>query len=246
MSKIIKSIETNFISFLNDYSKILIEKFNLNEVEVQKVTDTYVFNNMNIILNDTTTSSLIGNSKKATKPKNENVIKCSHVFTKGNKIGEICSLNAKDGSSLCSRHSKTMNKEEQKEEVKSVIDSAKKNNLQKVVLGLNKEINRYWHKETKLVFHSKEKLVVIGRIRDDNKFYEELRDEDIDLCKKYHFKFERINSKPKVNLDELKKKNIEDAIDDLLLKHGITSSASSSDNETDDDDNDDEMLNEDD
>jgi hypothetical protein len=233
MSKIIKSIETNFVSFLNDYSKILIDKFNLNEVEVQKITDAYVFNNMNIVLS----SSSNTNDDKKPLSKNNNSTKCSHVFTKGTKIGEICSLNAKEGSTLCTRHMKLISSSEKKEDEKKPT-----NTLKKIVLGLNKDINRYWHKESKLVFHSKEKLVVIGRVRDDNKFYEELRDDDIDECKKYHFKFEKIEAlSNKQNIDELKKKNIEDAIDELLLKNGITSSTSSSENEDNDEE---DLLNE--
>lgn len=223
LSKIAQNLEISFVSLLSEYSQTLVEKFNLDNKEVQKLTESFVANNFKL------NASSVEKEKKTNAKVEKNSVKCSHVFTKGTKSGETCTSAAKEGG-FCARHAKTLaSKNDEKEEKKSVVDSAKKNNLQKIVLALNKDINRYWHKESQLVFHSKSNLVVVGKIRENGVFVEELRDEDIELCKKYHFKYETnkeklVEEKKKKIVDELQEKNIEDALDDLLVKNGLTTS----------------------
>jgi hypothetical protein len=77
----------------------------------------------------------------------------------------------------------------------------------KIVIRMNKEINKYWNPETKLVFKSKEEIVVIGNYVNDT--LNKLTDDDIAVCEKYAFKYEKEENAPITSfVDELKTKVI--------------------------------------
>ena len=52
---------------------------------------------------------------------------------------------------------------------------------------MNKEINKFWHPESELIFKSKDERVVIGSYK--NNKINKLSDDDIMLCEQYGFKY---------------------------------------------------------
>ena len=93
---------------------------------------------------------------------------------------------------------------------------------------LNKEINKWWHVESKLVFKSDKEKVVVGVYKDNT--YRDLCDADVEECNKYGFRYELpakkiektkpapVKTEKKTIAKEINMhaKNIEDVISDML------------------------------
>jgi hypothetical protein len=58
-----------------------------------------------------------------------------------------------------------------------------------VLIRFNKLLKKYIHKDSRMVFYSKNELIVYCKLSDDNKLYE-LTDEDKETCKKLKFRFD--------------------------------------------------------
>lgn len=76
---------------------------------------------------------------------------------------------------------------ESKEIVKDVKEVKEVKNL---FVLLNKKINRYVHEETRLVFFSKDNKIVYGKLSVLEDKVVHLNDKDIDLCKRYQFRYD--------------------------------------------------------
>lgn len=233
LQKIIKTMEKNFSSLLNDYSDVIATKFNLDIEELKKVNETFLFDNLNKEKEVTKTMA-----KKKKEEIDESTLKrCIYTFCKGEKTGEVCNAIIKDkdnvDSVLCKKHLKS-NVSCEKKKLKELIHETKKTEATtpglkqtkiNYTLSMNKLINKFWHVDTQFVFHSKENLVVIGTYRND-KLNEFLTEEDIELCKKYRFRYEEKKvpvpeppkKEKKLIADEAK--NIEDVIDGMFKKDG--------------------------
>lgn len=73
----------------------------------------------------------------------------------------------------------------------------------RIVIRENKIIKKYWHKNSRMVFKSRDEKIVIGYLNDNNEILE-LTDETKAVCKKYGFFYltDSFNS-PKVNEKQL-------------------------------------------
>lgn len=114
---------------------------------------------------------------------NENTTKtCSYTFTRGKKKGIVCGLSVTTGDMFCSKHIKQgTNIKEQKINIlpRNVIKSST------IVLKRNKNVDRLWHPESKLVFNDNN--TVTHRLIDDQ--LRQLNDDDIKICKKLGFAY---------------------------------------------------------
>ena len=83
------------------------------------------------------------------------------------------------------------NENEVKKEKKQVLPKVQESLSPDRVLKMNKEINKWWIPNYKLVFKSRVDKVVIGTYKDGNfKLLTENDKEDIDICKKYGYRYE--------------------------------------------------------
>ena len=154
------------------------------------------------------------NEEKPKKQSKKNVDGgCPYLFIKGKNEGNICGSKPKDGATYCSRHSKH---EGVGQKEKKKIPTAKKisekaapkeksspSQKPKMIIRINKDLDKYWNPESCLVFKSKDERVVIGSYRDEK--FEKLNDEDILLCEKYGFKYEKPEVEKKVETKAEKK-----------------------------------------
>lgn len=107
---------------------------------------------------------------------------CKYTYTRGKKSNTICgSKILNSDNEYCSKH------------IKYIIPKKPKKNEEneekKVIIKINKKINKYVHTETGFVFYSKEKLVVYARLINNELF--RLSDEDLTICKLYRFKHDK-------------------------------------------------------
>ena len=139
--------------------------------------------------------------KKSQTDEKEEKNLCKYLFSKPPRKGELCNVKVRNGGNYCSKHKQYEGKEQKKisvipkpikDDIK--IESKEENKLdenisnRKIYLIKNKILNKYWHTHTKFVFDSKENKIVIGR-SNNNKLCK-LTPEDIELCKKYNFKYD--------------------------------------------------------
>ena len=120
------------------------------------------------------TKKVVSNKEKPEK------IVCSYIFTKGNRLNETCGCKTKDDSLFCTKHKKYEDLETKK--TKPIIPTNTKN----LILRKNKKIGKMMHKETNMVFNDEK--IVIGKCIDDT--IHKLIEEDIEICKKFSFKYE--------------------------------------------------------
>ena len=118
---------------------------------------------------------------------------CIYEFIKKPKKGEVCGTKIKSGE-YCYKHKKKEkkekivkeeNKEEIKEEIKEILPVEKK-----ITILLNKKLGKFIHSPSKLAFYSKENKVVYGKLSCFEDKIVPLCDKDIEVCKKYMFKYD--------------------------------------------------------
>jgi hypothetical protein len=206
---LMNSIETAILKIVREYNERICEKYELNVEELEAMWKEVSGSEApkkkrgpaKKKEDDSTPST-----PKQSKAKSKDIEGgCPYVFIKGKNEGNICNSKPKDGATYCSRHAKceeTGQKEKKKiPSAKTVAsknedkDKKKKDEKPKIVIRMNKDINKYWNPETKLVFKSKEERVVIGNY--DNDTLNKLTDDDIAVCEKFGFKYEKEEEKPK-------------------------------------------------
>ena len=119
---------------------------------------------------------------------------CPYIFRRG-RVGETCGARPKKGtsSSYCAKHQKCEN-----DRPVSVPDLPKplpvriEKDPSLRLVRLNKEVNKFVHKDTGLFVRSKEDSTIVGSYR-DGVLKDYLTDDDVVLCEKYGFLFERGN-----------------------------------------------------
>jgi hypothetical protein len=220
MNKLLVCIEENINTHINGYISVISNKYNINIDELKQL-----WNSPAITPSIPVSSvSSVSNSPKSVKslpktktPKEKNENKCSYKFTKGKQQGEICSGGVKGDSQYCSKHVKFEDIGQKDKKTLLPITTEKKS-VDRLV-RLNKEINKWWHVESKLVFKSNKEKIVIGTYRDN--IYNDLCDEDIEDCNKYGFRYE-IPEKVKDVIPEKVKVEIPKKIEKKIEKISIT------------------------
>lgn len=110
--------------------------------------------------------------------------KCIYKFTKSPKMGQECGVSIrKEGSFYCSKHTRY---KKVIEDDKQVSDSTE---LKKIAIRLHPDLKKFVHNTSGLVFFSKSEQVVYGKLI--NGVILELSDNDIEICKKYQFKYDK-------------------------------------------------------
>lgn len=159
------------MSLSSEINKIIKEHINLyiSEISNECNIDKKILENI---------WETIGTAKLTHNSEHYNGHVCQYTFKRGYKSGSKCNKHIKSGE-FCSQH-KTNNK---------IKSCTKRTNPKQIIIQRNKKINRFWHKETRLVFKSKDDKIVIGILKDDK--IKKLSHDDIDTCKKWSFYFQK-------------------------------------------------------
>ena len=248
MDKLLTIIEENIEKSVNDYITVISSKYNIDISELQAMWK--LPSNLSVITQPPLESSVPALKpksppKKSSSPSSSTKIKCAYKYIKGKQQGEMCSSNAKDNSQYCSKHMK-FEDSGQKEIKYNPLPAPVEKSVDRLV-RLNKELNQWWHVESKLVFKSNKEKIVVGIVKDD--IYSDLCEDDIEECNKYGFKYEIKQSEPEpkkiepivIKKTEPKKKiektsigaitqqinthakNVEDVISDMLENTNLDS-----------------------
>lgn len=162
---------------VQDFTKVLSEKYNIPISELQDVWNNRVGDEI------TTLKKAKAPKKEATESKSAT---CSYVFTKGDNSGKTCTSKAVGDTNTCKKHSDQKSKpkkepakkkKEEEEEEPPVLKSKSK----KLVIKRNKD-GLFEHTPTGLVIDEKTKEVYGKYV---NGVVQELTVEDLEMCKKY-------------------------------------------------------------
>lgn len=225
-----KNIEYIINKNVKEYISRLSEKYSLDSAELEAL---WVETSGSDIKKKTTKSATKKDSDIESVASSKKTIEggCPYVFSKGKDAGNACSIKPKDGKTYCSKHLKcdeSGQKEKKvspttKKTVASVNSKPKSSPVEKkrIVIRMNKDINKYWNPETHLVFKSKEERVVIGSCTDDE--LKPLSDDDIATCQKYGFKYEQQEKKSlseEIVNTNLKAEHIENVLSEICKEDG--------------------------
>ena len=225
MNVLFKSIEYTIGQAVKQYSDAISKKYKIDSKDLEKMWDDI---SVNIeYINQSGEDKPEKKKAEKKKPKvdesdtksvnsstSKNSDGCVYLFTRGKNSGSKCGVKTKT-ESYCSKHEKF---EDTKPKVKKTLPKAKSisSNLKSAptspalpkkidkVLRENKDIKKFWHPDTQLVFKSRDERVVIGRLKDGKIC--ELNDEDIKLCESYSFKRE----------EKVKESDIEDVLNKIM------------------------------
>ena len=183
-------------------------------------------------------------SPKLSPKKPSSLNKCIYKFTKGKQQGEVCNGGIKGDSQYCSKHIKFEESGQKDKKPALPVSSATEKKSVDRLVRLNKDINKWWHVESKLVFKSDKEKIVVGVYKDDT--YRDLCNDDVEECNKYGFRYEIPQPKKLIKVEKPAKpaksvaqeinmsaKNIEDVISDMLEDSHIDSSDNEEDVEED-------------
>jgi hypothetical protein len=195
MNNLLKGIEIAINNAIEEYSGLIVKKYNLDPKELEEIWNSVCKNNK-ITINT--------NVKKSPEIKTDlknvpNDGACPYVFSKGKNSGEVCNGKPKNGCQYCSKHTKfegvgqTEKKVTPSKKSISKTTSTKKKSPEPkstdIIIRKNQEINKFWDPKTELVFRSQDDRVVIASYRDDK--LNKLVNDDILLCEQYGFKYDK-------------------------------------------------------
>lgn len=198
---LMKSITDIIAKNIREYNVKLAEKYNLDIAELDELWEEVSgdFKPKKTRAKKTDKKEDGDKKEKSSKPATKKSTEggCPYTFTKGKNEGTVCGSKPKDGGEYCSKHQKFegVGQTEKKKiptPEKSATTSDGQEKKKRIVIRMNKDIDKYWNPETKMVFKSKEEKIVIGKYEDEE--VKKLTKQDIETCEKIGFKYDSTNS----------------------------------------------------
>jgi hypothetical protein len=195
------NIQFTITEAINEYSKIIASNYNIDPEALKDLWKDVSSNIEFSTLKRDDNLSIVSSSSSSYSRKSKSPIKevsdtttgevdsnCCYKLTRGPKKGEMCDKPKKFGD-YCVQHKKYNNDDSSSVAI-SVKSSSEEGPVKKSVekvIRKNKELDKFWHAETKMVFKSKTERVVIGI--EDNCNILPLSKEDKLVCEKYGFRY---------------------------------------------------------
>lgn len=208
MESLLKNIENSINTAVESFIDRIVEKY--EQVDKKAVLKLWKS------LNENDKSKLSSKEDKLSSKEDKKPLKtgqgCPYEFTKGTNAGTTCGKKSKDGNEFCSIHRDKADKPKKEkkvlpEPIKTSSKSTLKTSEEKVVLRKHPDLAKFYHPETKMVFHSAENRVVVGKVEDN--IVSPLTEEDVELCKKWRFAIQGVTDKKDENENEDDKKVVE-------------------------------------
>ena len=212
MDVLFQNIEFTIKEAISEYSKIISSKYNIDQEELHTLWQS-VSSNIELVNKKTSTSSHIEKTKdddtasivstksktskkspaKAKADKSCEGGVCCYIIKRGEKSGSRCDKPKKVGD-YCTLHKKYASESDNasvtstKSKASTTSSKPVKKSVDKV-LRKNKDLDKFWHAESRMVFKSKTERVVIGR--ESSGEILQLSPDDKIICEQYGFKYEK-------------------------------------------------------
>ena len=180
MESLLKNIENSINSAIESFVDRIVEKYEeVDKKAVLKLWKSLNENDKKVDKSKLSSKEDKLSSKEDKKPGQG----CPYEFTKGTNAGTTCGKKSKDGNEFCSIHRDKADKPKKEkkvlpEPIKTSSKSTLKTSEEKVVLRKHPDLAKFYHPETKMVFHSAENRVVVGKVEDN--IVSPLTEEDIE------------------------------------------------------------------
>lgn len=238
MNYLTEKIENLVNTTFGVFSQAIVEKYDNIEInDLCELWEELVSSKLIVPKTSGKTSNFEGETKT-----------CNYLYQKGKRKGEICGEKPRRDGNYCSRHKKYEGENQKIKKVplpktlpRNKLSSTKKKSprrspQEKLILRNNKKLGVLWHPSTSLVFKSKNERIVVGKVESDTVV--DLSEDDIDVCKKYGFRYERKDDKRSdFQSDSLDEKADESILSDDSIEEDSIEEAF---NEIDEDSEDDE------
>ena len=229
MEELFKSIECSIENTVKKFSSAISKKYKIEQKDLEKMWSD-ISSNIEFISNNQKESTK-KEKKKAVETDNKSVKSskssedgCVYLFVRGKNSGSQCGSKTTNGD-YCAKHKDKENVNQKSKKTlpkpKSISSNVKSaptspslpKKISKVIRE-NKDIKRFWHPETQLVFKSRDERVVIGRLKDD--VICDLDEDDVKLCESYGFKMEekKVESSKDSDIDDVLNKIMEEDVND--------------------------------
>ena len=206
MNKINQLIYEYIDEYVDVFIKSLSENYNISYTEIKNKWINFVETNHSVINTIVEPGETIKDEKdkktikdeKTTKDEKDKKTTKDEKTAKDEKdkkttMDEIVKEIVKDNKTIKEIKNKKVwgdNEDGNEEEEEIVVRKKNKTPIYSgILIHFNKMIKKYIHKESKMVFYSKNELVVYCKLSDDNRLCE-LTEDDKEICKKLKFRMD--------------------------------------------------------
>ena len=223
MSALAKNINDIVSQSIQDFVQRIADTYELDPEDIMNLWDDHVSESAKKSLPKSvpksvkkpspakSTTSEISNSSSI-KSKDTG-LGCPYVFARGENKGQVCGCKPQNGNNYCSKHKKYEGETPKEKKVlpnakKSIVSPSKKLSTKEktpeTILRKHKILDKYWNRETDMVFKSGTERIVIGKCLDDKLVA--LTVEDIEVCKSRRWKYDVVedvveDKKPAYDID---------------------------------------------
>lgn len=209
MSALAKNIDDIISQSIQDFVQRIADTYELDPEDIMSLWDDHVSEPVKKSVPKSvpkvvkkpspaksTTSELSNSSSIKSK---DTGLGCPYVFARGENKGQVCGCKPQNGNKYCSKHKKYEGEPQKEKKVlpnakKSIVSPSKKpspkEKTPETILRKHKILDKYWNRETDMVFKSGTERIVIGKCLNDKLVA--LTAEDIEVCKSRRWKYEEV------------------------------------------------------
>tara|TARA_B100001094_G_scaffold93905_1_gene89728 strand:+ start:1529 stop:2482 length:954 start_codon:yes stop_codon:yes gene_type:complete len=236
MSALAKNIDDIISQSIQDFVQRIADTYELDPEDIMSLWDDHVSEPVKksvpksvpkVVKKPSPAKSTTSEVSNSSSIKSKDTgLGCPYVFARGENKGQVCGCKPQNGNKYCSKHKKYEGEPQKEKKVlpnakKSIVSPSKKpspkEKTPETILRKHKILDKYWNRETDMVFKSGTERIVIGKCLNDKLVA--LTAEDIEVCKSRRWKYEEAEE------------DVEDVAEDKKPAYDIDFGSSESDEE---------------
>ena len=207
MSALAKNIDDIISQSIQDFVQRIADTYELDPEDIMSLWDDHVSEPVKksvpksvpkVVKKPSPAKSTTSEVSNSSSIKSKDTgLGCPYVFARGENKGQVCGCKPQNGNKYCSKHKKYEGEPQKEKKVlpnakKSIVSPSKKpspkEKTPETILRKHKILDKYWNRETDMVFKSGTERIVIGKCLNDKLVA--LTAEDIEVCKSRRWKYE--------------------------------------------------------
>ena len=209
MSALAKNIDDIISQSIQDFVQRIADTYELDPEDIMSLWDDHVSEPVKksvpksvpkVVKKPSPAKSTTSEVSNSSSIKSKDTgLGCPYVFARGENKGQVCGCKPQNGNKYCSKHKKYEGEPQKEKKVlpnakKSIVSPSKKpspkEKTPETILRKHKILDKYWNRETDMVFKSGTERIVIGKCLNDKLVA--LTAEDIEVCKSRRWKYEEV------------------------------------------------------
>lgn len=215
MSALAKNIDDIISQSIQDFVQRIADTYELDPEDIMSLWDDHVSEPVKksvpksvpkVVKKPSPAKSTTSEVSNSSSIKSKDTgLGCPYVFARGENKGQVCGCKPQNGNKYCSKHKKYEGETPKEKKVlpnakKSIVSPSKKpspkEKTPETILRKHKTLDKYWNRETDMVFKSGTERIVIGKCLNDKLVA--LTEKDIEVCKsrRWQYEVETTDEKP--------------------------------------------------